>query len=247
MSEADGDFGEFDDSGDHSDTGSGSGDQGGGWMRNGLWDNNPGLVQLLGLCPLLAVTTSAVHGLGLGLATLLVMTATNTLVSLLRRSLSREIRIAVYVLVIASLVTCVELLFEAFFPVLDRALGIFIALIVTNCAIVARAEAVASRQPPLPAAADGLAMGLGFAWVLITVGGIRELVGRGTLFADWHLLTGAAATPADQAASGGGFLLALLPPGAFLTLALLIACKNALDSRRREPVTSALRSAEGAE
>lgn len=233
--------------GGHIDGEAGRGGSAGRWMRTGLWENNPGLVQLLGLCPLLAVTTSAVHGLGLGLATLLVMTATNTLVSLLRRSLSREIRIAVYVLVIASLVTCVEMIFEAFFPVLDRALGIFIALIVTNCAIVARAEAVASRRPPLPAAADGLAMGLGFGWVLLVVGGIRELVGRGTLFADWHLLTGAAGTPAEQAASGGGLLLAILPPGAFLTLALLVAGKNALDSRRREPAASALASPGAAE
>jgi len=219
----------------------------GTWLRNGLWDNNPGLVQLLGLCPLLAVTTGAVHGLGLGLATVFVMTATNALVSLLRRALTREIRIAVYVLVIASLVTCVEMIFEAWFPALDRALGIFIALIVTNCAIVARAEAVASRQPPLPAAADGLVMGLGFAWVLVVVGGIRELIGRGTLFADWHLLTGAVATPADQVGAGGGFLLAILPPGAFLTLALLVAGKNVLDSRRRQPAASALRSADGVE
>lgn len=229
-------------------------DAGGGhWLRTGLWDNNPGLVQLLGLCPLLAVTTSAVHGLGLGLATLLVMTATNTLVSLLRRSLSREIRIAVYVLIIASLVTCVEMIFEAFFPVLDRALGIFIALIVTNCAIVARAEAVASRSPLPIAAADGLAMGLGFGWVLLAVGGIRELLGRGTLFADWYLLTGGTpaaadqATQAAQAASGSGFLLAILPPGAFLTLALLVAGKNALDGRRSEPAGSALRAAGDAE
>ncbi len=215
----------------------------GTWLRNGLWDNNPGLVQLLGLCPLLAVTTGAVHGLGLGLATAFVMIVTNTLVSLLRRSLSREIRIAVYVLVIASLVTCVEMIFEAWLPALDRALGIFIALIVTNCAIVARAEAVASRQPPLPAAADGLVMGLGFAWVLVAVGGIRELVGRGTLFADWHLLSGAVAAPAGQGAADGGFLLAILPPGAFLTLALLVAGKNLLDGRRRQPAAPALRSA----
>ncbi len=208
-----------------------------GMIRKGLWDDNPGLVQLLGLCPLLAVTTSAVNGLGLGLATLAVMTATNGLVSLLRRALSREIRIAVYVLIIASLVTCVEMIFEAWFPALDRALGIFIALIVTNCAIVARAEAVASRRPFVPALADGFVMGLGFAWVLVAVGGIRELVGRGTLFADWHLLAG---TAAPGGGGGDGFLLAILPPGAFLTLALLVAARNAIDMRRAEPATSAL-------
>ena len=205
--------------------------------REGLWDNNPGLVQMLGLCPLLAVTTSAVNGLGLGLATLAVMTATNGLVSLLRRALTREIRIAVYVLVIASLVTCVEMIFEAWFPALDRALGIFIALIVTNCAIVARAEAVASRSAFGPALADGFLMGLGFAWVLLLVGAIRELVGRGTLFADWHLLTGAV-SPASE--PGGGLLLAILPPGAFLTLALLVAGRNALARRRPGPATSVL-------
>ena len=208
-----------------------------GMIRKGLWDDNPGLVQLLGLCPLLAVTTSAVNGLGLGLATLAVMTATNGLVSLLRRALSREIRIAVYVLIIASLVTCVEMIFEAWFPALDRSLGIFIALIVTNCAIVARAEAVASRRPFVPALADGFVMGLGFAWVLVAVGGIRELVGRGTLFADWHLLSGGAA---PTGGGGAGFLLAILPPGAFLTLALLVAARNAIDMRRAEPAKSAL-------
>lgn len=218
---------------------SGNAQQWSGTLRRGLWDDNPGLVQLLGLCPLLAVTTSAVNGLGLALATLTVMTATNGLVSLLRRSLAREIRIAVYVLIIASLVTCVEMIFEAWFPALDRSLGIFIALIVTNCAIVARAEAVASRRPFVPAVADGLLMGLGFGWVLVAVGAIRELVGRGTLFADWHLVTGAAAAPAEP---GGGFLLAVLPPGAFLTLALLVAAHNALARRRRAPATSALAS-----
>lgn len=214
------------------------------WLREakaGLWHDNPGLVQLLGLCPLLAVTTSLVNGIGLGVATLLVMTGTNILVSLLRRSLRREIRIAIYVLIIASLVTCVEMLFEAYFPALDRSLGIFIPLIVTNCAIVARAEAVASRQPVVPAALDGLVMGLGFLWVLALIGGLRELIGRGTLFGDLHLLSAqiASAAPADST----GLLLAILPPGAFLTLALLVAAKNALDSRSREPATSALTQA----
>ena len=199
----------------------------------GLWCDNPGLVQLLGLCPLLAVTTSAVNGIGLGLATLLVMTVTNAMVSLLRRSLRREIRIAVYVLIIASLVTCIEMVLEAWFPALDRALGIFVPLIVTNCAIVARAEAVASRTPLLPATLDGLFMGGGFCCVLLAVGAIRELLGRGTLFADWQLLAGG--TTAATAAESGGLLLAVLPPGAFLTLALLIAAKNALDGRARAP------------
>lgn len=212
-----------------------------GWRRiagSGLWNDNPGLVQLLGLCPLLAVTTSAVTGIGLGMATLVVMVGTNLLVSGLRRTLRPEIRIAVYVLVIASLVTCVEMLFEAFVPALDRSLGIFIALIVTNCAIVARAEAVASRQPPATAVLDGLFMGLGFAWVLALVGALRELIGRGTVMADLHLVSGRAVEGA--VGDGGGFLLAILPPGAFLTLALLVAAKNALDARRREPASSAL-------
>lgn len=200
--------------------------------REGLWRNNAGLVQLLGLCPLLAVTGTTVNGLGLGLATLFVMTGSNLIVSLLRGSLRPEIRIPVYVLVIASLVTAVELMMLAWLPDLARTLGIFIPLIVTNCAIIGRAESFASRNPPLPAAFDGFMMGLGFAAVLVVLGMLRELVGHGTLFAGAELMFGPVATgwmleiPAYR-----GFLLAILPPGAFIGLGLLIALKNRLDTR----------------
>ena len=199
-------------------------------LREGLWSDNPGLVQLLGLCPLLAVTTSVANGLGLGLATLFVLTASNALVSAARRLLSAEIRVPVYVLIIASLVTSVELMFEAWFPAMDRSLGIFIPLIVTNCAIVARAEVFASKNPVGPSIVDGFTMGAGFALLLTAIGAARELVGRGTLFADLGMLAGLDGS-AGLRLFDGGFLLALLPPGAFFCLALAVAAKNALDLR----------------
>lgn len=203
-----------------------------GVLKNGLWDNNPGLIQLLGLCPLLAVTNTLVNGIGLGLATLVVLTLSNTLVSLTRRFIRAEIRIPMYVLIISSLVTCIELGFKAWFPGLDRTLGIFIPLIVTNCAIVARAEVFASRNPVLPSIVDGVAMGAGFTALLCALGAFRELLGHGTLFSGMNVLLGG--EPAGGIAlTDGGFLLALLPPGAFFGLALAIAAKNALDQRRR--------------
>ena len=198
---------------------------------SGLWEDNPGLVQLLGLCPLLAVTTTFANGVGLGVATLLVLTASNVLVSAARHLLIREIRIPVYVLIIASLVTCVELLFEAFAPGLDRSLGIFIPLIVTNCAIVARAELFASRNGIAPILLDGLGMGAGFALLLAGLGAFRELAGQGTVFAGVGTLVGREAGP-GIALLPGGWLLLLLPPGAFMSLALAIALKNLLDARR---------------
>ncbi len=148
-------------------------------LQTGLWKDNPGLVQLLGLCPLLAVTTSLVNGFGLGVATLLVLTCSNALVSATRRWIRHEIRIPIYVLIIASLVTCIELIFKAWFPTLDRSLGIFIPLIVTNCAIVARAEIFASRNSVGASIADGIGMGTGFALLLMAIGAFRELVGTG--------------------------------------------------------------------
>ncbi len=178
-------------------------------FKAGLWDENPGLVQLLGLCPLLAVTATFINGLGLGIATLAVMVVSNALVSATRRWIRPEIRIPIYVLIIASLVTCTELVFKAWFPALDRSLGIFIPLIVTNCAIVARAEIFASRNPIMPSIVDGLVMGTGFALLLMAIGAFRELVSM-------------------------AWLLALLPPGAFFSLALAIAAKNAIDRRQRE-------------
>ena len=186
-------------------------------LRTGLWKDNPGLVQLLGLCPLLAVTSTFVNGLGLGIATLLVLTFSNALVSATRRLIQPEIRIPIYVLIIASLVTCTELIFKAWFPALDRSLGIFIPLIVTNCAIVARAEIFASRNTIGASIADGLGMGAGFALLLMALGAFRELVGQASL--------------AGMSFADSGFLLAILPPGAFFALALAVALKNRLDGR----------------
>ncbi len=208
-------------------------------LKNGLWYENPGLVQLLGLCPLLAVTSSFVNGLGLGIATLAVLVASNGLVSATRRWISADIRIPIYVLIIASLVTCIELLFKAWFPSLDRSLGIFIPLIVTNCAIVARAELFASRNPVGASIADGLAMGLGFALLLMAIGAFRELLGQGSLFARMDMLFGGEPMR-GLVITDGGWLLAILPPGAFFSLALAIAAKNAIDRRRRDKQLNAM-------
>ena len=202
-------------------------------LRDGLWDNNPGLVQLLGLCPLLAVTNTFVNGLGLGLATLLVVTFSNALVSLTRTFIRDEIRIPMYVLIISSLVTCIELVFQAWFPSLDRSLGIFIPLIVTNCAIIARAEVFASRNPVGASLLDGLAMGTGFAALLCAIGAFRELIGQGSILARTDMLLGGEPSPGVVLVDGG-FLLAVLPPGAFFGLALAVAGKNFLDQRRRK-------------
>ncbi len=202
-------------------------------LRQGLWEQNPGLVQLLGLCPLLAVTTSFVNGLGLGLATLFVLTISNVLVSATRRFIRAEIRIPMYVLIIASLVTCIELLFKAYLPALDRALGIFIPLIVTNCAIVARAEVYASRNPIGASFIDGLFMGTGFALLLCALGVFRELLGSGTLLARLDMLFGGEPM-SGLVLTDGGFLLAILPPGAFFSLGLAVAVKNIIDERRRQ-------------
>ncbi len=202
--------------------------------REGLWTNNPGLVQLLGLCPLLAVSTTTVNALALGLATAFVLVGSGVTVSLIRRATPPAARIPVFVLVIASFVTVVELLMNAFFHPLYQVLGIFIPLIVTNCAILARAEAFASRNPPGAAAFDGMVHGIGFGAVLVALGGLREAIGHGTLLRDAEFLFGDAGAgltlhvlPGD-----GGFLLALLPTGAFIGLGLLLAGRNWIDARR---------------
>lgn len=200
-------------------------------FKTGLWHDNPGLVQLLGLCPLLAVTATFVNGLGLGIATLGVLIASNAFVSATRRWIQPEIRIPIYVLIIASLVTCIELIFKAWFPELDRALGVFIPLIVTNCAIVARAEVFASRNTVGSSIVDGLVMGLGFAMLLMAIGAVRELFGQGTLFARMDMLLGGEPMRGIVLAENG-WLLLVLPPGAFFCLALAIAGKNAIDQRR---------------
>jgi H+/Na+-translocating ferredoxin:NAD+ oxidoreductase subunit E len=200
-------------------------------IRKALWDENPGLVQLLGLCPLLAVTSTFVNGLGLGVATMVVLTGSNILVSATRRWLRSEIRIPTYVLIIASLVTCIELLFEAFFPALDRSLGIFIPLIVTNCAILARAEIFASKNRILPSMIDGIGMGLGFGLLLCAIGAFREFIGHGTVLSRLDMLFGGAPI-AGLTILDSPFLLAILPPGAFFSLALAVAAKNVIDRRR---------------
>ena len=209
-------------------------------VRDGLWDNNVGLVQLLGLCPLLAISNTVVNGLGLGLATMFVLLLSNTTVSLIRPLLRPEIRIVVFVLVIASLVTSVELLMNAHFHDLYESLGIFIPLIVTNCAIIGRAEAFASRQPVGRAALDGLMTGIGFAAVLVTLGALRELLGLGSLFVHAHMMFGDGAQALTLQLFDRGFLLAVLPPGAFIGLGLLIAVKNVIDGRRARKVSPAI-------
>lgn len=202
-------------------------------LRAGAWEDNPGLVQLLGLCPLLAVTTSFVNGLGLGLATLFVLTFSNALVSATRRLIRPEIRIPMYVLIISSLVTCIEMIFLAWFPALGRSLGIFIPLIVTNCAIVARAEVFASKNPVGDSLIDGISMGGGFALLLMAIGAFRELIGQGSIMSRLDMLFGGEPI-AGISLVDGGFLLAILPPGAFISLGLFVALKNALDLRRQQ-------------
>ena len=214
-----------------------------GIVRDGLWTNNPGLVQLLGLCPLLAVTGTVVNGLGLGLATTFVLVVSNLTVSLIRHLVRPEIRIPVFVLVIASAVTVVELVLQAYFHTLHGVLGIFIPLIVTNCAIIGRAEAFASRQPVPRALVDGLAMGIGFTGVLVVLGALREVLGYGTLLGQAELMFGAGSEwlTVTLIQDYPGFLLAILPPGAFIGMGLIIALKNVIDARleRRRAVTAA--------
>jgi len=204
-------------------------------LVNGIWRQNTGLVVLLGLCPLLAVSNTVINGLGLGLATLMVLLMTNFTVSITRPLLRPEVRIPAYVLIIASAVTAVELLMQAWTHDLYLTLGIFIPLIVTNCAIIGRAEAFASRNPPLPALADGLAVGLGFCLTLLLLGAVRELVGHGTLLRDAGLLFGTAGNALElRIVPGyGKFLLAMLPPGAFIALGCLVAGRNWLEARRQ--------------
>ena len=203
--------------------------------HDGFWKNNPALVQLLGLCPLLAITGSFVTSLGLGLATILVLVSSNIAVSLIRNFVWDTIRLPAFVMIIASCVTCIELLMKAFTFELYQILGVFIPLIVTNCAILGRADAFASKNPVHLAAWDGVVMGLGFCAVLLVLGAIREIIGSGTLFANMDLLFGpiAANWKIQPFADYPGFLIALLPPGAFIITGLMIAGKNAIDARNK--------------
>jgi Na+-translocating ferredoxin:NAD+ oxidoreductase subunit E len=209
--------------------------------HNGLWKQNPGVVQLLGLCPTLAVTTSVVNGVSLGLATALVMAASNGAVSPVRKFVPDEIRVPVFILVIAALVTMIDLAIHGFAEPLHKVLGIFIPLIVVNCIVLARVESFAAKNAPAPAIWDGFMMGIGLTIVLGLLGGLRELVGKGTLFSGLDLALGPdfkvyimTVIPDYQ-----GFLLAILPPGAFLGLASLIALRNWAELRKTKPKTAA--------
>ena len=204
-------------------------------FATGFWRDNIALVQLLGLCPLLAVTTSVVNGLALGLATAAVLVVANTLVATMRRALVPMARIPLYVLIVASLVTCIDLMSNALLDGLHENLGIYIPLIVTNCALLAQADTVATRRPVGEALLTGLASGLGFAAVLVTLAGLRELFGRGTLFAGMPLLVGDGAAWMRLHLPFNGMLVAILPPGAFLGVAALLALRNWLASERTAP------------
>ena len=199
---------------------------------NGLWDNNTALVQLLGLCPLLAVTNTMINGLGLGIATTFVLVGSNLTVSLIRNHIPKEIRIPVFVLLIASFVSNIQLMMNAFTYELYLVLGIFIPLIVTNCMIIGRAEAFASKNRIWPSFIDGLAQGIGFTLVLVILGAMREFIGQGTLFDGAHLLFGewAKGLTLHFYITEQKFLFALLPPGAFIGLGMLIAIKNRIQS-----------------
>ena len=203
-------------------------------INEGLWNNNPALVQILGLCPLLAVSNTVINSLGLGLATILTLVSSNAAVSLIRRWVRPDIRIPVFVLIIASVVTVIELAMNAWFHELYLILGIFIPLIVTNCTIIARAESFASKNAIIPSVIDGLFMGIGFMAVLVVLGAMRELVGFGTLLAHADLMFGEIGKSMTLQPWGQyrGYLLAILPPGAFLGLGFIIAIKNVIDRRR---------------
>ena len=203
---------------------------------NGLWKNNPALVQLLGLCPLLGVTNSVVNSIGLGLATIFVLVASNTCVSLIRNVTPDEIRLPTFVMIIAAAVTCTELLMQAYTYELYEILGIFLPLITTNCVILGRADGFACKNNVVVSAYDGFIMGVGFAIVLFLLGALRELLGTGGLFANMDLLFGSLAENWHWVISKNypQFLLAILPPGAFILTGLLIALKNSIDLKLEE-------------
>lgn len=203
-------------------------------LSQGLWRNNPTIVQLLGLCPLLAVSNTATNALGLSLATLLVLVCTNTMISLFRRQIPHEIRIPIYVMIIATTVTAVQLLMNAYTYSLYQSLGIFIPLIVTNCIVIGRAEAFASKNSVMHAAFDGFAMGLGMTLSLFVLGALREIIGNGTLFDGIHLLLGdwAKSLRIEFFHNDSNLLLAILPPGAFIGLGIILAAKNIWESHK---------------
>ena len=204
--------------------------------RKGLWDNNPVLTQVLGLCPLLAVSGTAVNGLGMGIATTAVLTLAGIAISFIRKWVPEEVRIPTFVIVIASFVTAIDLLMNAYFHDLHKVLGLFVPLIVTNCTILGRAEAFASKNPVPLAAWDGFMMGVGFGGVLVVLGMIREILGTGTLFAGAGHMFGEQFAWMETTVFPGydNFLLMVLPPGAFLILGLLIAARNVINAHLEE-------------
>lgn len=199
----------------------------------GLWKNNPGLVQLLGLCPLLAVTSTLTNAIGMSIATILVMVGSNATVSVIRNFIPKEIRIPIFVMIIAGYVTCVQLLFNAYAYGLYQSLGIFLPLIVTNCIIIGRAEAYASKNALLPSIYDGFIMAVGFSIVLLLLGAVRELLGQGTLFDGAQLLLGdwASSLRIELIQFDQSFLFIMLPPGAFVALGFILAIKNSLNNK----------------
>lgn len=202
-------------------------------IKNSVWTQNTGLVQILGMCPLLAISTTVVNGVGLGLATAMVMAFSNGGVSLVRNFVPHEIRNPVYILIIAVLVTVIDMAMNAYVHPLYLVLGIFVPLIVTNCIVLARAEAFASKNRVLPSVLDGFMMGIGLTLVLGVLGALREVFGKGTLLSGIDLALGESAKSMviTVLPEYKGFLLAILPPGAFLALGLLIAAKNVIDQR----------------
>lgn len=212
-------------------------------LIKGLWKENPGLCQLLGMCPLLAVTTSAASALGLGIATTLVVVISSFIISLLRAFILKEVRIPIYVMLIAAIVTIVCFEVEAYYPKLYQQLGIYLALIVTNCIIMGRAEAFAGRSGPIASAVDALACGVGFSLVLFVLGSLREILGSGTFFVGASDLLGPWAQNFEVRLidADASYLIAILPPGGFFILALLIALKNAIDNRSKNKAEKRLR------
>ncbi len=204
-------------------------------IANGLWKQNPSMIQILGMCPLLAISTNVINALGLGIATALVMAFSNGSVSLIRNRVTHDTRIPVYIFIIAALVTIIDMSMNAFMHPLYLVLGIFVPLIVTNCIVLARTEAFASKNPFLPSLLDGFMMGMGVTMVLVVLGGIREIIGKGTLFSgiDLALGSGAKNWVLHVLPHYPGFLLAILPPGAFFGLGLLIALRNLFEQRKQ--------------
>lgn len=202
--------------------------------RDGLWDNNIVFAQILGMCPTMAVTSSATNGLGMGLATTAVLLASNAIISAVRDLISPDVRIPVYIVLIATLVTLVDVSLNAWAHDLYKVLGLYIALIVANCAVLGRAEAFAAKVGVGEAAMDGLMMGMGFTFALTLIGGIREVLGAGTLFANAHLLLGPTFAFLETTVIHDykGYLLMILPPGGFMVLGFLLAGRRVLESRR---------------